>query len=82
VALESAFVLPLALSVLFRPLSLYSLAVTVLTTKFNIKNFYMVLTMHLCVVYGSRNKRQICLYSINRLVLYKPGVECLLRGTH
>ena len=34
-------------------LNSYSLAVTLLTTRFNIQKFYMVITLCICVVYGS-----------------------------
>jgi hypothetical protein len=36
-----------------------SLAVTILTTRFNIKKFYVVPTLRLCVLYGSQNKQQL-----------------------
>jgi hypothetical protein len=42
-------------------LTFYSLAVTLRTTRFNIKKFYMVLTLRLCVLYGSQNKQKPCL---------------------
>ena len=34
----------------------WGLAVTLLTTRFNVKKFRMVLTLHVCVVYGYQNK--------------------------
>ena len=43
----------------------------------------MVLTLCLCVVYGYQKKQRLfALHNINRLVLYNPGGECLLRGAH
>jgi hypothetical protein len=35
------------------------LPVTLHTTRFNIKNFYVVPTLRLCVLYGSQNKQQL-----------------------
>ena len=32
------------------------------TTRFNIQKFYIVITLNLCVLYGSRNKQQIVPY--------------------
>jgi hypothetical protein len=31
-------------------------------TRFNIKKFYVVLTLRLCVLYGSQNKQQLLPY--------------------
>jgi hypothetical protein len=39
-------------------LTFQSLAVTLHTTKFNIKKFYVVPTLRLCVLCGSQNKQQ------------------------
>jgi hypothetical protein len=39
-------------------LTLKSLPVTLLTTMFNIQEFYMVITLSLCVLYESQNKQQ------------------------
>jgi hypothetical protein len=39
------------------PLTFQTLAVTLRTTRFNIKKFYMVPTLRLCVLYGSQNKQ-------------------------
>jgi hypothetical protein len=39
------------------------LAVTVRTTRFNIQKFYMVLTLRLCVLYGSENKQRLLPYT-------------------
>ena len=46
-----------------KPISLtfYNLAVTLRNTRFNIQNFYMVLTLHLCVLYGSHKNSNYCL---------------------
>jgi hypothetical protein len=42
-------------------LTFQSLAVTLNTTRFNIKKFYVVPTLRLRVLYGSQNKQQLCL---------------------
>jgi hypothetical protein len=42
------------------------LAVTLRTTKFNIKKFYVVPTLRLCVLYGSQNKQQLLHYKTLR----------------
>jgi hypothetical protein len=47
-------------------LTFYSLAVTLLTTRFNIKKFYVVPTLLLCVLYGSQNKQQLLPYKTLR----------------
>jgi hypothetical protein len=39
------------------------LAVTLHTTRFNIKKFYVVPTLRLCVLYGSQNKQQLLPYT-------------------
>jgi hypothetical protein len=39
-------------------LTFQSLRVTSRTTRFNIQTFCMVITLHLCVLYGSQNKQQ------------------------
>jgi hypothetical protein len=36
--------------------------VTLLTARFNIKKFYVVPTLRLCVLYGSQNKQQLLPY--------------------
>jgi hypothetical protein len=38
-------------------LTFWSLAITLRTTRFNIQKYYMVLTLRLCVLYGSHNKQ-------------------------
>jgi hypothetical protein len=43
-------------------LTFQSLVVTLHTTRFNIKKFYVVLTSRLCVLYGSQNKQQLLPY--------------------
>jgi hypothetical protein len=43
-------------------LTFQSLAVTSRTTRFNIKKFYVVPTLRLCVLYVSQNKQQILPY--------------------
>jgi hypothetical protein len=40
-------------------LTFSSLAVSLRTTRFNIKKFYVVPTLRLCVLYGSQNKQQL-----------------------
>jgi hypothetical protein len=47
-------------------LTFQSLAVTLRTTRFNIKKFYVVLTLRLCVLYGSQNKEQLSPYKALR----------------
>jgi hypothetical protein len=36
------------------------------TTRFNIKKFYVVPTLRLCVLYGSQNKQQLLPYKTLR----------------
>jgi len=60
-----------------------SLAITVRTIRFNIQEFYMVVTLRLCV--GVRILQQtetFALHSISRLVWCNRDGECLQRGTH
>ena len=40
-------------------LTFYNLAITLRTARFKIQQFYMVLTLCLCVLYGSHNKQQL-----------------------
>jgi hypothetical protein len=40
--------------------------VTLHTTRFNIKKFYVVPTLRLCVLYGSQNKQQLLPYKTLR----------------
>jgi hypothetical protein len=47
-------------------INLYSLAVTLRSTWFNIKNVYIVVTLRLCVLYGSQNKQQLLPYKTLR----------------
>jgi hypothetical protein len=49
-----------------RGLAFQHLAVTLRTTKFNIKKFYVVPTLRLCVLYGSQNKQQLLPYKTLR----------------
>ena len=44
-------------------LTFYSLAVTLPTTRFNIKKFCLLITLHLCVLYESQSKKQILTYT-------------------
>jgi hypothetical protein len=43
-----------------------TLAVTLRTTRFDIKRFYMVPTLRLCVLYGSQDKQQLLPYKTLR----------------
>jgi hypothetical protein len=49
-----------------RILTFQGLAVTLHTTRFSIKKFYVVLTLRLCVLYGSQNKQQLLPYKTLR----------------
>jgi hypothetical protein len=40
--------------------------VTLRTTRFNIKKFYVVPTLRLCVLYGSQDKQQLLPYKTSR----------------
>ena len=44
-------------------LTFKSLAVTLRTTRFKIKKFRILITSHLCVLYGSQNKEQLLPYT-------------------
>jgi hypothetical protein len=55
---------------------------TLLTTGFNIKKFYMVLTLQLCVLYSSQEKRRILIYTLRDWLCITEGGVCLLRGRH
>ena len=42
----------------------------------------MLITLHLCVLYGSQNKQQILPYTaLTDLFFYNRDGECLRRGT-
>jgi hypothetical protein len=47
-------------------LTFSSLAVTLRTARFNIKKFYVVPTLRLCVLYRSQNKQQLLPYKTLR----------------
>jgi hypothetical protein len=47
-------------------LTFQSLAITLRTTGFNIKKFYVVPTLRLCVLYGSHNKQRLLPYKTLR----------------
>jgi hypothetical protein len=47
-------------------LTFQSLAVTLRTTRFNIKKCYVVPTLRVCVLYGSQNKQQLLPYKTLR----------------
>jgi len=51
---------------LVNKMTLKSLAVTLLTTTFNITKLYMVLTLRLCVLYRSQDKTAFVPYMILR----------------
>ena len=53
---------------LFTIVNLLKPTVTLLTTRFNIKKFHMVITLHLCFVWLSEQTATFALYIINRLV--------------
>jgi hypothetical protein len=44
-------------------------------TRFNIKNFYVVPTLRLCVLYGSQNKQQLLPYKTLRDCFFITEVE-------
>jgi hypothetical protein len=44
-------------------LKLYSLA-TLRTTRFNIQQFYILLTLSVCVLYGSQNRQRLFRYAL------------------
>ena len=44
--------------------------------------FYMVITLSLCVLYGSQNKQQIFLIQHSQTGFYNRGGECLQLGTN
>jgi hypothetical protein len=50
-------------------------------TRFNIQEFYMVITLSLCVLNGSQNNQQLCHYTTLTDLFLNSGGECLLRGT-
>jgi hypothetical protein len=52
--------------IFFTFLTFYSIAVTLHTTRFNIKKFYVVPTLRLCVLYASQNKQQLLPYKTLR----------------
>jgi hypothetical protein len=43
-------------------LTFYTVAATLRTTRFNVKKFYVVPKLRLCVLYGSQNKQQLLPY--------------------
>ena len=55
--------------------------VSLRTTRFNIQQFYMVITLCLCIVYGSQNRQRILLYTALTDWPYNRGGNCLLQGT-
>jgi len=55
--------------------------ITLLTTRFNVKKFCMLVTLHLCVLYGSQNKQYLLSYTSLTDWFYNRSGECLQRGT-
>ena len=55
---------------------------TLCTTSFNIQQFYVLPTMHLCVLCGSLNKQRLFPYTALTYRIFKTEAECLLRGTN
>jgi len=71
-------------SIPYRPArsqSLYRLSYPVLTTRCNIRKFYMVLTLRLCVLYGSQNRERLLPYPSLTDRFCVTVVGCLQRGT-
>jgi len=56
-------------------LTIESLPVTLGTTNFNIKNFYILITWKMCVLYGSRSKQQILPYTTLKGCFFITDVE-------
>jgi len=70
-------------NLVFYNLTTLSLSVTWRTTKFNIQQFYKVLTFaFVCFVWIPTQTATYALYGINRLGFYNWREQCLLRGTH
>jgi hypothetical protein len=44
-------------------------------TRFNIKKFYVVPTLRLCVLYGSQSKQQLLLYKTLKRSVFITEVE-------
>ena len=42
----------------------------------------MLITLHLCVLYGSQNKQKLLPYTALTDWFYNRGGECLQRGRH
>ena len=64
-------------------LTSWSLAITLHTTRFNIKKFYIVLTLRLYVLYGSHNKQRLLPYTMLEDWFYITEVEssyCVVRA--
>jgi len=60
----------------------YDIKITLRTARFNIKQFYMCLTLRVCVfVRISEQTATFALHNISRTVLYNRGGQCLLHGT-
>jgi hypothetical protein len=66
----------------FPSLTFKTLAVSLRIIRFNIQKFYVVPTLRLCVLYGSRNEQQMLPYKTLRDWFYNQSGACLQRGTH
>jgi len=62
-------------------LTFQSPPVTLRTARFNTQELYMVITLPVCVLYGSENKYQPSPYTSFIDWIYNWGGECLQRGT-
>jgi hypothetical protein len=50
--------------------------------QFNIQQLYVLLTLHLCVLYLSENKQRLVCHLQHKLIgFYNRDEKCLLRGT-
>jgi hypothetical protein len=62
-------------------LTLYRLAVSLRTTRFNIQKFYMVLALHLVFCTDLRTDSELCFIHHSLVGFYSRGGKCLQRGT-
>jgi hypothetical protein len=61
--------------------TLYSPMVTICTTSFDIQQFCVLPTIHLCVLCRSHEKQRLFLYTALTDFFYNRDGVCLLRGT-